>query len=151
MPESIKSQSIIPRIDGIERDIQKLGKLGGLPFEEFEKEDNFIKAQFFFVRPWRAYFISPRIFLPEFPGGRATEYKEIALKLGEVGVVDKDFADHQLKSMAGYRNRLTHFYAEITAEEIYKIIQENLGDFDVFLKAIRRLMKHPEEFNLRIE
>ena len=151
MEESIKSQSIIPRIDGIERDIQRLGKLGDLPFDEFEKEDNFIKAQFFLRQALEGVFHIATHILARIPGGRATEYKEIALKLGEVGVVDKDFANHQLKNMAGYRNRLTHFYAEITAEEIYKIIQENLGDFDVFLKAIRRLMKHPEEFNLRVE
>lgn len=41
----------------------------------------------------------------------------MALKLGEVGVVDKDFAGYQLKKMAGYRDRLTHFYAEITPEK----------------------------------
>lgn len=55
MKESIKTQSIIPRIDGIERDIQKLRKLGGLFFEMFAEEDNFIKANFIYAEPLREY------------------------------------------------------------------------------------------------
>lgn len=45
---------------------------------------------------------------------------------------DFDFADTALQNMAGYRNRIVHFYADITAEEIYKIINENLEDFNTF-------------------
>ena len=73
------------------------------------------------------------------------------IKLGEVGIVDKSFADSQLKSMAGYRNRLTHFYADITPEEIHAIIKENLVDFDTFLIAIKRVLSHPSEFGLIVE
>jgi uncharacterized protein YutE (UPF0331/DUF86 family) len=149
--ESIKSQSIIPRIDGIERDMQKLKKLGGLFFEIFAEEDNFIKAQFYLRRALEGIFHIGSHILARIPGGRATEYKEIALKLGEVGVVDKRFAGNNLKNMAGYRNRLTHFYADVTPEEIYKIITEHLDDFNTFLQAIKDLMKNPEKFNLTIE
>ncbi len=40
-PQSIKSQSIIPRRDGIARDRLMLQKLGVLPDAEFSKEENF--------------------------------------------------------------------------------------------------------------
>jgi uncharacterized protein YutE (UPF0331/DUF86 family) len=50
--------------------------------------------------------------------------------------------------MAGYRNRLTHFYADITPEEIHEIIKENIDDFDIFLKSIKELLSNPEKFNL---
>lgn len=53
--------------------------------------------------------------------------------------------------MAGYRNRLTHFYADVTPEEIYKVITVHLDDFNTFLQAIKDLMKNPEKFNLTIE
>ncbi len=151
MRESIKSQSIIPRIDGIERDMQKLKKLGGLFFEAFAEEDNFIKAQFYLRRALEGIFHIGSHILARIPGGRATEYKEIALKLGEAGVVNKRFAENNLKNMAGYRNRLTHFYADVTPEEIYKIITIHLDDFNTFLQAIKDLMKNPEKFNLTIE
>lgn len=147
----IKSQSIIPRIDGIQRDVGKLKELGKLSITEFAKEDNFIKAQFYLRQALEGVFHIGSHILSRIPGGRATEYKEIALKLGEVGIVDKNFAQTKLKNMAGFRNRLTHFYAEIVSEEIYKIIQENLDDLEMFLTAIKSLMKNPQKFNLQIE
>lgn len=148
--EPIKSQSIIPRIDGIQRDIKKLEMLANLSIKKFGEEDNFIKAQFYLRRALEGVFHIGSHILSRMPGGRATEYKEIALKLGEFGIIDKTFAGN-LKAMAGYRNRLTHFYADITPEEIYRIFKENLNDFDVFLKAIKRLLKNPKKFNLTVE
>ncbi len=53
--------------------------------------------------------------------------------------------------MAKYRNRLVHFYAQISPEELYKIIQEDLGDFDVFLAAVKQVLTQPEKFNLEVE
>lgn len=149
--EPIKSQSIFPRIDGIEKDISKLEELGKLPFTEFSQEDNFIKAQFYLRQALEGVFHIGSHILSRIPGGRATEYKEVALKLGELGIIDKDFSQTKLKNMAGYRNRLTHFYAEITPEEIYKIIRENLEDFKIFIGAIKILLKNPEKFNLTLE
>ena len=53
--------------------------------------------------------------------------------------------------MAGYRNRLTHFYADVTPEEIYAIINENLGDFDIFIEAVKRILLDPSKFGLTVE
>lgn len=149
--EPIKSQSIIPRIDGIQRDVKKLKMLANLPIKKFGEEDNFIKAQFYLRRAFEGVFHIGSHILSRIPGGRATEYKEIALKLGEFGIIDKKFACNNLKAMAGYRNRLTHFYADITPKEIYRILKENLDDFDMFLKAVKRLLKTPAKFNLIVE
>ena len=147
----IKSQSIIPRIDGIQADIAKLRELGKLNLEEFHKETNFVLAQFYLRRALEGVFNIGSHILARLPGGRATEYKDIALKLGELDVVDKEFAQNQLKNMAGYRNRLTHFYADISPKEIYNILQNNLDDFDKYLKMIKELMEHPEKFGLEVE
>jgi len=149
--EVIKSQSIIPRIDGIQRDVEKLKALGELSLAEFSNEDNFIKAQFYLRRALEGVFHIGAHILSRIPGGRATEYKTIALKLGEVGIVEKSFAENNLKAMAGYRNRLTHFYADVTPEEIHKIIRENLSDFSTFLKAVKELLAGPDKFNLVVE
>ncbi len=89
--------------------------------------------------------------LSRMPGGRATEYKDIAKKMGELGIVDAGFAQNQLTDMAGYRNRLTHFYADITPQEIQEILIHHLMDFEQFLKYIKQLLEHPEKFNLKIE
>ena len=52
--------------------------------------------------------------------------------------------------MAGYRNRMVHFYGEIKEREIYNIIQEELEDFYTFLKHIHAILKNPSKFNLSI-
>jgi len=149
--QTIKSQSIISRLDGIQNDLGKLEDLGKLSFSLFSQEDNFIKAQFYLRRALEGVFHIGSHILSRLPGGRATEYKEVALKLGELGIVDKTFSQTKLKAMAGYRNRLTHFYADITTEEIHGIIKDNLKDFATFLMSVKKLMKNPEKFNLQVE
>lgn len=151
MSITIKSQSILPRISGIQGDVEKLRKLAELPVEEFSVEDNFIKAQFYLRRALEGVFHIGSHILSRIPGGRATEYKEIALNLGKFKIVDRLFAETKLKTMAGYRNRLTHFYADVTPTEVLNILRNNLHDVETFLSAIKLLLKNPEQCDLRIE
>jgi len=149
--KTIKRQSIIPRLDGIQHDVGKLHELGQLPLKEFILEDNFIKAQFYLRRALEGVFNIGAHILSRIPGGRVTEYKSVAVKLGEFKIVDQNFANTSLKSMAGYRNRLTHFYADIVPEEIYQIIKENLADFERFSKFIQSVISDPKAFDLEVE
>jgi uncharacterized protein YutE (UPF0331/DUF86 family) len=152
MKGTLKSQSIVPRLDGIMRDVERLGELGAKPLEEFKaNQDNFYLAQFHLRQALEGVFHIGEHILSRLNGGRATEYKEIARKLGEYKIVDRDFANSKLVEMAGYRNRLTHFYAEITQDEMYNIIKDNLEDFTIFVHAIKKLVKDPGKFNLTIE
>jgi len=61
-----------------------------------------------------------------------SEYKEIAIELGRIKVLGEEEAQ-LLRRLAGYRNRLVHFYHEITTDELYRICNDDLGD----LLAIR--------------
>ena len=144
----LKLQSIVPRMDGIMKDMVKLQQLGSVPKDKFvsEKNDYFDVAKLRLREALEGVFNIGAHILSRIEGGRTTEYKDIAKKLGEFGIVDKNFADGVLSQMAGYRNRLTHFYAEITPEEMCDIIQNNLGDFDIFLKAVKNLLEHPQNF-----
>ncbi len=149
--DSIKRQSIIPRIDVIQRDVEKLEALSKLPLKEFSQEDNFVKSQFYLRRALEGVFHIGSHILSRIPGARSTEYTEIALNLGNFKIVEKSFAENKLKAMAGYRNRLTHFYADVTPEEILNILKNHLSDFDTFLNSIKVLLTNPEQFNLNIE
>lgn len=149
--QAIKAQSILPRVAGIEKDVERLKNLSELDFKIFTEEPNLVMAQFYLRQALEGVFNIGSHILSRLPGGRTVEYKQIALKLGETGVVDSVFAKTNLNQMAGYRNRLTHFYAEITPEEIYKILREHLDDFSTFLEAIKKVMLNPEKFNLTIE
>jgi len=38
--------------------------------------------------------------------------------------------------MAGYRNRMVNSYKEITPSELFAIVKNHLGDFDIFNREI---------------
>jgi len=54
------------------------------------------------------------------------EYAEVARQLVEVGVLDSSRAGH-LVVMARYRNRMVHFYGEVSDEELHRIVTLDLG------------------------
>jgi uncharacterized protein YutE (UPF0331/DUF86 family) len=68
--------------------------------------------------------------------GRApAEYPQVARELGEVGVVGAALAT-RLGVMARYRNRMVHFYDEITEAELFGILTTELGDIETSVATI---------------
>lgn len=55
--------------------------------------------------------------------------------LNERGILDADLAQH-LRLMVKFRNRIVHLYQEVDDTQIYKILQEDLGDIRAFVAAI---------------
>lgn len=148
----LKKEAIIPRIDGILKDLDKLREIQKHGRENLKaNEDAYALCQFYLRQALEGVFHIGEHILSRMNGGRATEYKEIAKKLGEAGVVDRTFAETKLSAMAGYRNRLTHFYAEITTDELFEILEKDLTDFDVFLSKIKNLLSDPEKFGLSLK
>lgn len=147
----LQREAIEPRLDGIQKELLLLRDLGDLTLKEFLEPINFDRAQLHLRFALEGVFHISSHLLSRIPGGRYTEYKELARKLGEVGIVSKEFATNKLVPMAGYRNRLTHFYAEIKSEELYKILRKDLDDIEEFLRAVKRVLKNPEKFGLKIE
>ena len=46
----------------------------------------------------------------------------------------------KLVSMAGFRNVLVHEYLEIDRRRVYRVLQDELGDFEKFIKAVSKLL-----------
>lgn len=70
-------------------------------------------------------------------GKGVVEYKEIPRRLREHGVLAE--REYQLLfTMAGYRNRMVHFYHEIDAAELYQICTSQLGDIEQVAATYRR-------------
>ncbi len=147
---ALERDVILVRISGIEGELAELRKLAAEPLETFASGTGHKLAQYHLHRALEGVFHITAHILARVPGGQATQYKELALKLGELGVVPKEFAQEKLTTMARYRNRLVHFYAPITPEELYNIIQKDLGDFTVFLTGIKNLLEHPKTFGLTV-
>ena len=75
---------------------------------------------------------------------RETEYKDIPSELLEKGVLTKSDAD-VMREMAGYRNRMVHFYHEISSKELYEICANETGDIEkVLAEILEWVTKHPE-------
>lgn len=145
---ALDKETILKRINGIQEEIKELEKLALIPFNEFKDGIGFKLSQYHMHRALEGIFHISAHILSRIPGGQATEYKEIARKLGEYKIIDKKFAETKLEEMAGYRNRLVHFYAEIKSEEIYKIINNDFGDVDIFLKAVKEVLENPQKFGI---
>jgi len=72
------------------------------------------------------------------------EYAAIADELAAQGILTVDDA-RKLRVMARYRNRMVHFYDDITPAELYEILTKERGDVDAVLGAILVwLADHPE-------
>lgn len=67
-------------------------------------------------------------------------YGDIFIELAKLGSIPHDFVDTMLK-MVKFRNRLVHIYWKIEPGQIYKILKENLGDFEKFKNFIVKYME----------
>ncbi len=151
MTQSIERETVIKRVNGIQGEVVELRKLGELTYETFATGDGYKLAQYHLHRALEGVFNITGHILARIPGAQATQYKEMAQKLGEVGVIDRNFANTKLTEMAKYRNRLVHFYAEVTSQELFDLLQNDLGDIDVFLQAVKAVLIDPRRFNLEVE
>ena len=149
--QSLEKDTVIKRINGIQTEIAELQKLGMRSLDEFSSGYGYQLAEYHLHHALEGVFHIASHILSRIPGGQATEYAESARKFGEFGLIDKEFANTTLVKMAKYRNRIVHFYAQITPEEYYGIIKNNLNDFDIFLSAVKKVLEHPEQFGLEVE
>ena len=79
------------------------------------------------------------------------EYADIPKRLAEQGVLEPAFAEKKLVPMARLRNLLVHHYADIDAQEIYRIIHEDLEDIEYFLGCIKKVIENPGKLGLTVE
>ena len=69
-------------------------------------------------------------------GEAVTEYKEIAATLKRRDVISAGELI-LMQKLAGYRNRLVHFYHEVSADELYEISSSHLGDVETIANSLR--------------
>jgi uncharacterized protein YutE (UPF0331/DUF86 family) len=74
----------------------------------------------------------------------ATEYKEIAKGLLEKKVLETEETE-LMREMAGYRNRIVHFYHEITPEELHEICLYHLNEIKVLTDKLVQWTKEHQE------
>jgi uncharacterized protein YutE (UPF0331/DUF86 family) len=150
-PVPIEKSTVTVRLNGIQSELAEIGKLAKLPKAKFIQGYAHKLASYHLHRILEGVFNISSHILSRLPGGAVTTYKDMALALGSHGIVSKKFAEGPLFHMAGYRNRLVHFYSEVTPEELYSVIKNHLKDVDTFCKAIKLVLSSPKKFGLSIE
>ncbi len=64
-----------------------------------------------------------------------SDYYDTFAVLHENGILPASFMP-TLRKMVGFRNRLVHLYWEVDDEIVYRILRENLNDFETYIKYI---------------
>jgi uncharacterized protein YutE (UPF0331/DUF86 family) len=121
----------------------------GLPLSSYDAFSadtrNAAAAESYLRRALEALFDLGRHILAKAFATAPAEYKEIAEGLTQKGVLSKEDG-HILREMAGYRNRMVHFYHEIGERELYDICRGRLSDIEGISNALSQwLREHPEK------
>jgi uncharacterized protein YutE (UPF0331/DUF86 family) len=125
------------RLSLIAEYISELNELATLSKDDFTKKRNAASAESFLRRSLEVVFDIGRHILAKNGGANmAIEYKGIAVGLQEKGIVTPELGKQLLK-MAGYRNRMVHLYHQITDDELYEIVKQNLNDLTDFINSIK--------------
>lgn len=74
-------------------------------------------------------------------GGRSPDdYADCIAILAEIGAIDEQLKA-RLVRMARFCNLLVHLYARVDDAEVYRIIREDLGDFERYLASLAQYLK----------
>ena len=136
------------RIDWVDRMVVEIRSLPLENFDELTSENrNVWTCESCQRRALESLLDLGRHILTKGFGVGVSEYKEIAEELKSAHVLTTD-ESALLKVMAGYRNRLVHFYHEITTEELYDIGKNQLDDILLIKDALLEWLKtNPEKLS----
>lgn len=133
---NLNTARILELIRFIESCIEELKPFSKMTEKEFlsdRKNPPFVES--YLRKALEAVFDIGRHILAKSYGFKEIEYKTIARELGKRKVISEELSDVLIK-MAGYRNRMVHFYREITSEELLQIVLNNMEDFDRFNREV---------------
>ena len=141
VPDRIDPHVVATRMAWVQRMVAEIRALPLADKAEFLADSrNVWTAESCLRRALEALFDLGRHILAKGFGVGASEYKEIARQLYAHGVVGAEEA-HLMERMAGYRNRLVHFYHDVTEEELYEICAQHLDDVEQVAAALREWVK----------
>lgn len=130
------------RLDLLEQWLGELRRLAHLAPEAFYADSrNPAAAESYLRRCLEAIFDVGRHILAKTGAvDLASEYKSIARGLVKTKAVSPALGD-ALVVMAGYRNRLVHLDHQVSNEELYDILQNDLADIHRFIVEIKGFLE----------
>lgn len=144
-PAKISQDVLSQRALWIRRMIAALRTLPLKDKSVFLKDPNTVAAaESYLRRALEALFDIGRHILAKKFAYPAAEYKEIAEILYEKKILSEK-EKNLLRVLAGYRNRMVHFYHEITPEELGEICRHQLDDITSLLDALLKRIKNARD------
>jgi uncharacterized protein YutE (UPF0331/DUF86 family) len=126
------------RLEVVRICLEDLRNLPAGSLEAFSSDfRNSSTAESLLRRAIQALFDLLRHLLAKKHGRGALEYKELARLAVEKELVLDPRLGGILKQLGGFRNRLTHFYDEVTPEELYGIVKNELDDLEQIAEELR--------------
>lgn len=147
-PRTIRAEIVLDKTAWVRAMLRELQRLPVASLEQFLSDyRNPAAAESFLRRALEGVLDLGRHILAKGFGEGVVEYKKVAERLAEHGVVTGPMG-RRLVEMAGYRNRLVHFYDEPTHQELYEICTNQLADVEGVLDEILGwLRQHPERLD----
>ena len=144
-PSRIRASVIVERVSWIQDMIAGIRMLPLADLEDFTKDPrNIAAAESYLRRGIEALLDLGRHILAKGFGVAGIEYKEICARLAQEGILT-DEQQLLLRQIAGYSNRMVHFYHEITSQELYNLCIHHIEDMETLLNAlIEWTRKNPE-------
>ena len=144
-PGKVSKRVVLDRISWVKRMLSEIRALPLRSRDEFLSDSrNVWTAESCLRRALEALFDAGRHILAKAFGKGVSEYKEIASALAESHVLTPQQAA-LFRILAGYRNRLVHFYHEVSQDELYQICSARLGDVVAAEEALRAWFEsHPD-------
>lgn len=141
----IRAKVVAERVSWIRKMIKGLEALPHEDFPAFQDDPRTVAAaESYCRRALEGLLDLGRHVLAKGFGRAVVEYKDIALHLREIGVLNEE-ESRLLREMAGYRNRMVHFYHEISPHELFQVSTTGLQDIERILHAlIQWIHTHPE-------
>lgn len=140
---SLNLELLQSRLQDIEASLQRLKELR----KEFSSKKQFMQdrdaygiCEHHLRRSLEALLSCGSHILSRIPGAKFDDYAAIAAKLVEYEVLPVEFRQKAIK-MAKYRNRLVHFYHEVSKEELFEILKHYLSDVENFHTHLLRFVK----------
>jgi len=145
-PGKISEKVVAERLAWIEEMIVGIQALPLDDLASFAQDPrNVAAAESYLRRSLEALLDLGRHILAKAFGVAVSEYKGIPQGLQKVGVLTEEEAG-LMREMAGYRNRLVHFYDQVSTEELYAICAEQIEDVRRLAHRLRDwVANHPDK------
>jgi uncharacterized protein YutE (UPF0331/DUF86 family) len=143
-PSKIRLKTVTAKTEGVREMLAAIETLPLASAAEFSADPRMVAAgESFLRRSLEGLLDLGRHVLAKGFGKVVPDYATVADELAAQGILSPESAA-KLRLMARYRNRMVHFYDDVTPLELYGILTEERRDVEEILAAIQRwLTAHP--------